>query len=78
MAEKATLKEWAITHGVKRGGIGDNGEIPTGETPELDLCAEDEGLLTFVQSVTCRRKIWAQIFESSTEPGMHLGQYSIA
>lgn len=69
LAEKAVLKEWAISHGVKRGGSSGNDNVPVGKAPVLDVCAADEGLLVFVQSVTCRRKIWAQIFESTHKLG---------
>lgn len=39
-------------------------DVPDGDPPRLDPESSDEGLLTFVQSTTCRRKIWAQAFES--------------
>ncbi|KAJ3479948.1 hypothetical protein NLI96_g8696 [Meripilus lineatus] len=32
--------------------------------PDIDSTAEDEGLLLFVQAVTCRRKIWAEVFSN--------------
>ncbi|KAI0091120.1 P-loop containing nucleoside triphosphate hydrolase protein [Irpex rosettiformis] len=64
-SEKAISKEWATTHGVKRGGHEGNDSVPTGEKPVLDVCADDEGLLAFVQSVSCRRKLWGEIFEST-------------
>lgn len=63
------MKEWAITHGLKRGGSSGNDNVPTGKSPVVDACAADEGLLAFVQSVTCRRKIWAEVFESTRDPG---------
>lgn len=68
-AEKAVVKEWAVMHGVKRGGHDGNDDIPAGRPPTVDACADDEGLLAFVQSVTCRRKVWAEIFECGQKPG---------
>ncbi|KAI0814764.1 P-loop containing nucleoside triphosphate hydrolase protein [Irpex lacteus] len=67
-AEKAVVKEWAVMHGVKRGGHDGNDDIPAGRPPTVDACADDEGLLAFVQSVTCRRKVWAEIFECGQKP----------
>ncbi|KAI0083575.1 P-loop containing nucleoside triphosphate hydrolase protein [Irpex rosettiformis] len=66
--EKALSKEWALTHGVKRGGHEGDDSIPIGQMPVLDVCADDEGLLAFVQSVTCRRKLWGEIFECIQVP----------
>lgn len=59
---KAT-KEYAIAHGVRRGGFDehyDTDPMPT-DVP-LDRDSIDEGLYSFVQSVTCRRKVLMQVF----------------
>ncbi len=77
LAEKAILKEWAISHGLKRGGNNGNDNAPVGQSPILDVCAADEGLLAFVQSVSCRRKVWAQVFESTRDPGTRLRHSSV-
>ena len=66
--EKGASKHWAVTHGLKHGGHGGDDAVPMGQPPSLDLLADDEGLLAFVQSVTCRRKVWAKIFECAQEP----------
>jgi hypothetical protein len=59
---KAT-KEYAIAHGVRRGGIDekfDADPMPT-DVP-LDRDSIDEGLYSFVQSVSCRRKVLMEIY----------------
>ena len=61
-AEKLRAKEWAFTHGAKRGGCDGNDAVPLGTPPVVDAEANDEGLLAFAQSVTCRRKVWAAVF----------------
>ncbi|KAI0737493.1 hypothetical protein BC629DRAFT_1621220 [Irpex lacteus] len=33
------------------------------------ILLHNEGLLAFVQSVTCRRKLWAKIFDNAQDPG---------
>ena len=60
-------KQYADAHGVNRGGTARKDETPTGEQPPLDTEALDEGLLAFVQSTQCRRRIWAAAFESPNE-----------
>ncbi|KAI0675802.1 P-loop containing nucleoside triphosphate hydrolase protein [Trametes maxima] len=65
------VREYAKSHGVERGGSKKHDAHPNGPQPQLDPeSAPDEGLLVFVQSTTCRRRIWAQAFDSSlaTEP----------
>ncbi|KAH9840189.1 P-loop containing nucleoside triphosphate hydrolase protein [Rhodofomes roseus] len=57
-------KQYADAHGVNRGGTSHKDDSPTAEQPRLDTEALDEGLLVFVQSVRCRRRIWADAFES--------------
>ena len=58
-------REYAIAHGVNRGSSRRLDGPPTGEQPRIDLDRADESLLTFVQSTRiCRRRIWAEVFES--------------
>lgn len=61
---KAT-REYAMAHGVGRGGSQKQDTAPSGPQPQLNPESADEGLITFVQSTTCRRKIWASVFESA-------------
>lgn len=59
---KAT-KEYAIAHGVRRGGFDeqfDADPMPT-DVP-LDRDSIDEGLYSFVQSVSCRRWVLMKIY----------------
>lgn len=58
-----TSKTYAREHGLDRGGTKKLDNSPTGQPPVLDPGAADEGLLAFVQSTTCRRKIWAEAFD---------------
>lgn len=62
--QKAERSEYARAHGLRRGSSKQMDDVPDGDPPRLDPESSDEGLLTFVQSTTCRRKIWAQAFES--------------
>ncbi|KAH9847421.1 P-loop containing nucleoside triphosphate hydrolase protein [Lenzites betulinus] len=76
-------KMYAEAHGLKRGShSGNDDEQPSGEEPQLDPDAADEGLLAFVQSVHCRRDVWSMVYESThqdsttpccdlTRPGPH-------
>ncbi|KAH9912363.1 P-loop containing nucleoside triphosphate hydrolase protein [Fomitopsis serialis] len=57
-------KQYAEAHSVNHGGNTCKDDVPAGEQPRLDTEALDEGLLVFVQSVRCRRRIWADAFES--------------
>ncbi|OJT09235.1 hypothetical protein TRAPUB_14310 [Trametes pubescens] len=62
---KKTKKEYAEAHGLLRGtssALKDT--VPSGAQPALSLDAPDEGLSVFVQSVECRRKVWARVYES--------------
>ena len=61
---KKTIKEYAQSHGVKRGGFEKLDEPPCGEHPPFDPDAIDEGLLRFVQATKCRRTVWADTFET--------------
>lgn len=59
---KAT-KEYAIAHGVRRGGFDESFDAdPMPTDVPLDRDSIDEGLYSFVQSVTCRRKVLMQIY----------------
>ncbi|KAI0075723.1 P-loop containing nucleoside triphosphate hydrolase protein, partial [Panus rudis PR-1116 ss-1] len=58
--------QYALEHGVKRGGLGQKDVRPTGEQPPLNLEREDEGLLAYVQSTQCRRKVWQEVFENGS------------
>ncbi len=58
------VREYANAHGVARGGTQRHDAVPLGPQPLLNPEAADEGLLTFVQSTTCRRRVWAEAFES--------------
>ena len=60
-------KQYAEAHGVNRGGTARMDHSPTADQPHLDAEALDEGLLAFVQSTQCRRRIWAEAFESPVE-----------
>ena len=61
---KKATKEYAQSHGVKRGGFEKFDEPPSGEHPPFDPDAIDEGLLRFVQATRCRRTVWADTFET--------------
>lgn len=77
-AERRKLsKEYAEAHGLQRGThAGTSDELPCGEQPDLDADAIDEGLAAFVQSVRCRREIWAAVYESPRE-GEHQMKYQL-
>ncbi|KAK7678921.1 hypothetical protein QCA50_018061 [Cerrena zonata] len=62
-AKMANPKAHAIVHGLGRGWIDKQDDIPQGSQPELNLERDDEGLLTFVQSTSCQRQVWAQAFD---------------
>ncbi|KAH9919751.1 P-loop containing nucleoside triphosphate hydrolase protein [Epithele typhae] len=61
------VQQYALDHGVNRGGPSEEDAVPTGLQPRFDPDSEDEGLLAFIQSVTCRRQVCQKIFESATE-----------
>ncbi|PSS05366.1 hypothetical protein PHLCEN_2v3922 [Hermanssonia centrifuga] len=63
-ANAAAIKAYAKCHGIQRGGTKKEDGRPTGDQPPLNLEAKDEGLLTFVQSISCRRAIWAEAFDN--------------
>ncbi|KAI0763973.1 P-loop containing nucleoside triphosphate hydrolase protein [Trametes elegans] len=59
------LQEYAEAHGSKRGSCAANQDArPLGAQPALDPDAADEGLISFVQSVQCRREVWSAMYES--------------
>lgn len=61
-------KDYAAAHGVSRGGTSLNDDLPAeGDNPVIDAEAEDEGLLAFVQARSCRRRTWAEVFESRVQ-----------
>ncbi|EJF62569.1 P-loop containing nucleoside triphosphate hydrolase protein, partial [Dichomitus squalens LYAD-421 SS1] len=62
--DRKEVREYAHAHGVERGGSNKLDPPPKGRQPSLNPECADEGLLTFVQSTSCRRAIWAQAFES--------------
>lgn len=63
----AVAKTYAEEHGILRGSCACTDDIPTGQQPPLDLEAADEGLLAFVQSTSCRRRVWAEAFDNDPE-----------
>ncbi len=63
-AEIVASKAYAKNHGLSCGSQDQNDDVPSGEQPELNMEAMDEGLLVYVQSTTCRHVIWATAFES--------------
>lgn len=72
-ADIAAIKKYAIAHGVERGGSSAKRDaLPTGDQPPLNPDSSDENLLVFVQSVLCRRRVWAEIFENSLNS---IGEY---
>ncbi|KAH9853976.1 P-loop containing nucleoside triphosphate hydrolase protein [Lenzites betulinus] len=71
---KKIKKNYAEAHGLLRGNSSElKDAVPSGVQPALSLDAIDEGLSVFVQSVECRRKVWAlQIFDNHypTDPSV--------
>ena len=59
------VREYALAHGSVRGGWQKQDDTPDGPQPLLNPDSADEGLLTLIQSATCRRKVWAEVFNSS-------------
>lgn len=64
--EPKLVREYALAHGLVRGGSGKTDQPPTGEQPPVHEEDADEGLHAFVQSTICRRKAWAAAFDSGT------------
>lgn len=63
-ATQKDTKEYAIAHGVQRGGTDKQDSVPKTKPLDLDPEDEDEGLRVLVQNTTCRRKICASVFDS--------------
>lgn len=62
---KKAPKGYAEAHGRKRGGTKKlDALVGPPNQPPLDVEALDEGLLVFVQTTLCRRKVWLTVFES--------------
>ncbi|KAH9839458.1 P-loop containing nucleoside triphosphate hydrolase protein [Rhodofomes roseus] len=62
-----TPKNYAKRHGIDRGssaGPSHDTVLDPADNPIVDHEAADEGLLAFVQSTQCRRKIWQEMYES--------------
>lgn len=63
-------KNYAEARGVLRGSSKKIDSFPSSDVAiidpasELNDNAEDEGLLAFVQAISCRRQVWASAFES--------------
>ncbi|KAL0957470.1 hypothetical protein HGRIS_001264 [Hohenbuehelia grisea] len=56
-------KEYAKRHSVQRGAYGGDDDAVIGKVqPYLDLEANDEGLLVFVQTGQCRRKVLCAVY----------------
>lgn len=59
-------KEYARAHGIERGGTKKLDSVDRSQEPlKADPDADDEGLLAFVQTTACRRRLWASVFEST-------------
>ncbi|KAI0074175.1 P-loop containing nucleoside triphosphate hydrolase protein [Panus rudis PR-1116 ss-1] len=63
-SKKNVPKDYSKSHGINRGGSKKEDMCPSAPQPSLDAEVADEGLLVFVQSSTCRRKVWAKAFET--------------
>lgn len=64
------VREYVLAHGLARGASNNTDEPPSGKQPCVGEEDTDEGLHAFVQSVVCRRKVWATAFDSgiASEP----------
>ena len=62
--ECADIHEYALAHGLAHGGSTQQDAIPNRATPVLCEDSTDKNLLTFVQSLICRQKIWAHVFDN--------------
>ncbi|KAI0078044.1 hypothetical protein K474DRAFT_1674370 [Panus rudis PR-1116 ss-1] len=70
---RPNTKQYAADHGINRGGESRQDALPTGDQPKLNTDREDEGLLAFVQSTRCRRKVWLEVFENGFSAVESLG-----
>lgn len=66
-AQEAVIKAYAISHGIERRSSRCDDAPPVGVQPQFSPVRDDEGLFVFVQSVQCRRKVWAEVFENDPE-----------
>ncbi|KAH9850248.1 hypothetical protein C2E23DRAFT_835629, partial [Lenzites betulinus] len=57
-------RDYARSHGAARGASTCADAAPDGLEPVLAFDSSDEGLLAFVQAVSCRRKLWAKAFDT--------------
>jgi len=60
--EMKAKRNYAIAQGVKRGGADKNNTVVIHDCPPIDAEAEDEGLLSLVQSGTCRRAVLTKVY----------------
>lgn len=68
-AARPQVKDYALLHGVNRGGSSKQDHVPALQEEEqayIDVDADDEGLRVFAHATTCRHKIWAAVFESTS------------
>ncbi len=63
-ATKKETKEYAVAHGLLRGGTSKDDRVPDSKALKLDPEDDDEGLRVFTQNTTCRRKLCASVFDS--------------
>jgi superfamily II DNA/RNA helicase len=69
--EKSKTKVYAIQRGVLRGSYGGLSDHITPDIiVHLDKISIDEGLYSFVQSTTCRRKVLTEIYDNKI-PSKH-------
>lgn len=72
--EKSTEKDYAESHGVKRGSCDGKSDAhpKLGWKPHIDFRAKDEGLLPFTQTGSCRRQILTQVYKNQ-QPSEYIG-----
>ena len=65
MTKVKAPKEYAKNHGRNRGRLaGDEDILPVAEATPIDRSSADEGLLSVVQAVSCRRRVIALIYDN--------------
>ncbi|EIW73976.1 P-loop containing nucleoside triphosphate hydrolase protein, partial [Coniophora puteana RWD-64-598 SS2] len=57
-------RAYAVAHGRNRGGLSRQDDLLTAQEPEVDLDTPDEGLLYFIQTTACRRRILTKVFDN--------------
>ncbi|EJF59224.1 P-loop containing nucleoside triphosphate hydrolase protein, partial [Dichomitus squalens LYAD-421 SS1] len=62
--EQADVRDYVLAHGLLRGESQGVDAIPNGAQPLLCEDSADEGLLVFVQSISCRCAVWARVFDN--------------